>query len=409
MNILYVTLGFYPAVAWGGPVRVVYQDGRELVRRGHRVTVYCTNLLNKKERIRAGTFEREMEGMRVVYFHTWNLPWWPGTLGPIWLPDLSAYLEREISGFDVVHLQGYRCPILLPVTRAARRAGIPIVTQPQGTLPVQINHLFLKRVYDRIFGHTELEGISALIALQESERQQALSRGVPADRIEMIPNGIDAHKRDELPEPGSFRRRFRLASDRPLILFLGRINTIKGTDMLIRAFAKLANPGAQLAIVGPDDGQWSEVESLIGQFGLGDRTILTGLVSDADKMAAFQDADLFVLPSRYDAFPTTVMEACLASTPMVVTDCCEIAHLIRDRVADVVPFDADALASGMERLLEDHERYARYRANCEAMIADTFSIGAVVDRLEVLYRHVVDEMARESRQAGMRNALESVR
>jgi hypothetical protein len=51
MNILQVTLGFYPAQAWGGPVKIVHQNSRELVRRGHQVTIYCTNLLDKKNKI----------------------------------------------------------------------------------------------------------------------------------------------------------------------------------------------------------------------------------------------------------------------------------------------------------------------------------------------------------------------
>ena len=164
--------------------------------------------------------------------------------------------------------------------------------------------------------------------------------------------------------------------------------------MLIEAFARLRCANAQLVIAGPDEGQLAEIQTLIQQHGLRRQVTLLGLLPGHDVLAAFQDADLFVLPSRKDAFPVTIMEACLVGTPMVITDRCEIAHLVRDRVADVVPFDADAFASAMDRLLTDHERYERYRANCETMIADTFSIGAVVDRLEAVYRRVIAEHAK---------------
>jgi glycosyltransferase involved in cell wall biosynthesis len=393
MNILHVTLGFYPAQAWGGPVKIVHQNGRELVRRGHQVTVYCTNLLDKKHKIQRGTFERELDGMRVVYFDTWRLPWWPGTLGPIWLPDLPAYLKREMPGFDVVHFNGYRSPMMLSAAQAARRGGVPVVTQPHGTLPIIVNSFWAKRLYDWTLGSAELEGIDALIAGQESERQQALAHGVPADRIEIIPNGIDPGEREKLPEAGSFRRRYSLDPGQPLILFMARINKKKGTDMLIEAFAALQRIDAQLVIAGPDDGQLGEVKALIEKYRLGERVNLPGLLSGSDVLAAFQDADLYVLPCRADTFPFAIVEACLASTPMVITDRCEIADLVRDRVAEVVPFDACAFASAMDRLLTDRERYARYRANCGAMIADTFSIGAVVDRLEAVYKHVIAERA----------------
>jgi glycosyltransferase involved in cell wall biosynthesis len=395
MHILFVTLGFYPAQGWGGPVKVVHQNGRELVRRGHKVTVYCTNLLNKREKIQPGTFEREIDGMRIVYFDTWNLKWWPGTLGPIWLPELPAFLKREIHNFDVVHMNGYRSPINLPIVRAARLANLPVITQPHGSLPIIVNSQGLKRIYDLLLGHKELEGISALLALQESERQQALSHGIPESRIFIIPNGIDPVEKECLPEWGSIRNRFGLALDRPLILFLGRINKKKGTDLLVESFARMSDHSAQLVIAGPDDGQLNEVQKLIQIHGLGERVSLPGLLVGQDVLAAFQDADLFVLPCRADTFPVAIMESCMMNTPMVITDRCEIADLVQGRIGDVVPFDIQAFANGMDELLMNRTKYEKYKSNCSQAIADTFSIQAVVNQLEKIYRNTIDEKQNE--------------
>lgn len=391
MHILYVTLGFYPALAWGGPVKVVYQNCKELLRRGHEVTVYCTNLLNKKEKMSSKTFEMDYEGIHVVYFNTWNIPSWPGTLGPVWLPDLGTYLEKHVQDFDVVHLMGYRSPVIPLIVSKARKANIPIVTHPQGALPVMVSSFFLKRLYDQILGQRELEGISALIALQEIEKQHAIMKGVPAERIEIIPNGIEMLANSAESNPGNFRRAYGFSPDRPLILFLGRVNKIKGVDMLIRAFAQIRDLNAQLAIVGPNDGQMAEVKNLIKEFDLEENVFLTGLVSDEMKSAAYRDADLYVLPSRSDAYPTTVMEACLAEKPMLVTEGCQMANLIKDRIADVVPFDADAFALGMRKLLTDKKLYSKYKSNCGIMMKDTFSIEAVVDRLVSLYQRLANE------------------
>lgn len=391
MNILQVTLGFYPAQSWGGPVKVVHQNGRELVRRGHRVTVYCSNLVNKYQKIQPGTFEREMDGMRIVYFDAWNIKQWPGTLGPIWLPDLPAYVQREIHTFDIVHINGYRSPMILPILNAVRKAGIPIVTQPHGAMPIIVNSQMVKRLYDRVFGQAELKDISALIALQESERQQALAHRVPPERIVILPNGIDPADLEQVPPPGSFRRRLGMTSDLPLILFLGRINKKKGADMLVEAFAQMQNRAAHLVIAGPDDGQLAEVQALIQKFGLQNRVSLPGLVTGSEVLAAFRDSDLFVLPCRADTFPVVIMESCLAGTPMVITDRCEIAHLVKDRVSEVVPFDARLFAQAMDNLLADRQKYSQYKANCAQMIAQTFSIQAVVDQLESIYRHAIEE------------------
>lgn len=289
----------------------------------------------------------------------------------------------------------FHSPMLLAAARAAHRVGVPVVTQPHGTLPVLISSFWAKRLYDRVLGSAELSGVGALVVLQERERHQALARGVPAERIEIIPNGIDPHGRESLPPPGAFRERWALKPDRPLILFLGRINKIKGADMLVEAFAQLKRRDAQLVIAGPDDGQLAAVQARIREHDLTGRVVLPGTLSGADGLAAFRDADLFALPCRSDAFPVTIMEACLAGTPMVITNRCEIADLVRDQVAEVVPFDAAAFAAAMDRLLTDRGLQARYRANCEAMLADTFSIEAVVDRLEAVYRRVIAERAGE--------------
>jgi glycosyltransferase involved in cell wall biosynthesis len=391
MNILQVTLGFYPAQTWGGPANVVYQNGKELVRRGHRITIYCTNLLNKKQKMGNETSEATVDGMRVVYFNTFHFRWWPGTLGPFWTPSLPSFLHREIKSFDIVHLNGYRSVMMLTVARAAQRSGVPIISQPHGTLPVIVNSFFAKRVYDRLFGHKELEDISALIALQNTEMQQAKALGIPNDRIVIIPNGIDPKKHDTAPEEGSFRRRFGLDMKKPMILFLGRISKVKGPDMLVEAFAKMKNVEAQLVIAGPDDGQLADVQKIIKSLSLEKKVFLTGLLRGSDVLSSLRDATLFVLPSRYDAFPCAVLEACMMGTPMVITDRCELSDLVQDRIADVVPFDSDAFALAMERLLRDDARYQRYRANSRDLLEKNFSIRSVVDRLETVYHKAVRE------------------
>ncbi len=205
MNILHATLAYPPSFAWGGPVKNTARIARALAKRGHQVTVYCTNLLDKRNKIPGGTFSKEDGEVRIVYFNAFNIPRWRGTLGPIWTPDLHKYLASEINQFDIIHLHGYRMMFTIPITRAARRSGIPFVIQPHGTLPVIINSKAIKRLYDLVLGGQEIKGMQAIIALEEDERKQALSIGIPSERIVVIPNGIDTSEYEHV-EKGMFKR-----------------------------------------------------------------------------------------------------------------------------------------------------------------------------------------------------------
>lgn len=393
MNILMFTLGYAPAVHWGGPVKIVQQASETLARRGHQVTVYCTNLLDKTRKLSNGTVEKEVGGVRVVYFDTWRLRLWPGTLGPMWMPDLPATLNREIAGYDIVHLNAYRTPVNLVIQRQARKAGTPVVVQPHGTLPVVINSLALKRAYDITLGKLELAQADALIALQESEKRQAIQAGVPEGKVTIIPNGIDPGEAQRVSQRGRLRGRYGIPAEARVVLFLGRINRKKGADMLIEAFRKLEGIPAWLVIAGPDDGQLEELKRLVSTYGLQDRVAFPGLLQGDDLWHAYFDADLFVLPCRVDTFPTTLMEACLAELPMVITEGCEIAPLFAGRVAEVTPFEAVAFGGAMRRLLEDHNLYARYRAGCLPLLQERFSLESTVDQLESLYTRLGAEKA----------------
>jgi glycosyltransferase involved in cell wall biosynthesis len=244
-------------------------------------------------------------------------------------------------------------------------------------------------MYDLLLGKRELVRAQAFIALQESEREQIRAHGIADEKITVIPNGLDPSNYNLNVQHGIFRRRYDISADQKMILFLGRINRKKGVDMLIEAFARLMDVNAVLVIAGPDDGQLAEVQTLIARYNLAGRVILTGLLTGDDVLTAYRDADLFVLPARTDTFPTTIMEACLMSVPMVVTEGVEIAHLLKSRAAEVVPFDAGMFAEAMERLLSDVGWCEKYRSGCAELMKEAFSITATVDRLERLYRDLL--------------------
>lgn len=393
MKILFTYTGFLPAVAWGGPVSVIHQNALELKKRGHTITVCASNLLDKHSRIGTGSFEKDIDGIRVVYLNTYLFSNWPGSLGPTFL-SLPAWrwLRQEVAKADVIHVNGFRNIFALMSTFFAGQLGKPVVMQPHGGFPHIVNSIQLKKWFDKLFVKPLFKNVNFFVALQPIEKQQIITAGGRSDRIEIVANGLGLLPKVRAAYKGLFKRRFDIAAEEEIILFLGRINRKKGTDILVEAFAKIPDiirQKSRLVIAGPDDGQLNEVQEMVTQYGLTDKVIFTGLLSGDDVHAAYIDADLFVLPCRTDTFPMAILEACRSGTPMVITETCEIADMLAQKVATIVPVNPESIALAMTDLLENKELQEQYRENCQALMQSVFSIEAVGDKLEAIYSKAI--------------------
>ncbi len=111
----------------------------------------------------------------------------------------------------------------------------------------------------------------------------------------------------------------------------GRIHRIKGLDLLVEAYADLVEemPEVRLVITGPDDNFLGSVMDRLKERKWAAPVFATGPLYHRVKLAAYVDADLYVLPSRYETFPFTVLEAWACGCPVVVTQGCLIADIVR--------------------------------------------------------------------------------
>ncbi len=219
------------------------------------------------------------------------------------------------------------------------------------------------------------------------EAGQCRAYGIPENKVVIIPNGINLEELRERPARGEFRKKYGIKDGTRLILFLGRINKIKGLDLLAKAFAGLTKEmvNVKLVIAGPDDGYQTTLEKIFAGLGIKDRTIFTGPLYGADKAAAYTDADVYALASNYDTFPVSVLEAMAHGLPVVMTDRCGLASEIRDRAGLVTAYDSEKLSKALSKILNSPATGEEYGRQGQALVAERFNREKITSMLEVLY------------------------
>lgn len=231
---------------------------------------------------------------------------------------------------------------------------------------------------------------SRAIALTQSEALAYENAGVEKGKIVCIPNGLDLSQFAKLPPRGQFRKRYGIESHEKVILFLARIDKIKGLALLLSAFCRLEKEleGIRLVIAGPDDGYLAQLKEDITRSGITDKVLLTGPLYKKAKLEAYVDADVYVLPSSYDTFPLTVIEACACGAPVIITNRCGIADAIRD-VAYVVDYDTNQLQSAIRDVVTNAPLRETMRKRGPVMVRERYDLERIIDDLEKVYRECV--------------------
>ena len=201
-------------------------------------------------------------------------------------------------------------------------------------------------------------GVDAIIASTTQERDDlARLYGVPAGRAHVIPPGVDT----ELFQPmdrHAARRALGIAESK-VILSVGRIEPLKGLDILIRAVAQVEDiSDTRLLIVGGSPSSDPEVERLraiASEEGIGHAVTFTGKVDQAELPAYYSAADVFVLPSYYESFGLVALEAMACGVPVVTSRVGGPRTFVRDSTTGyLIPWQCpEPYAQRIEMLLSN--------------------------------------------------------
>ena len=361
------------AVTGGGTAERTLQMSRHLIEGG----IYCSILTMNQ-----GTAQGTLDGGKIIVI--------PSVSRRFHIPKFPFHgIRAAVHEADIIHLMGHWTVINALVYLVARNQDKPYVFCPAGALPIFGRSRWLKRIYNVVIGKQIVRNAAKCIAITEAEKSHFREYGIEEKAIVVIPNAVSEPEFCSNDDAG-FRKRFGL-SDRPFILFLGRLNLIKGPDLLLHAFCQLKEtfPGIDLVFAGPDDGMLAELNAIVNIDKAEERVRFLGHVGGADKYQAYRGATLLAIPSRQEAMSLVVLEAGIIGTPSIFTDQCGLEELAATGCGWMVPASIEGLKQGLTDALTNPAQILVMKAKIRDAVITKFSWHAIIRKYRQMYEELI--------------------
>ncbi len=369
-RVLVVALRFWPAI--GGVETRTWEVARRLADQ-HRIAVVTSDLRRERplERFAAEEIESEAEGLEIERLPAVRRL--PIDGYGVHLAGLRRSLREKLAWADVVDLHPYGAAHTDTTVWQARRARVPVALTTHFHPPETAAHPTLRVLYDRVLGGPMLRRADRVIAITDRERCLLAERfGIAAARLAAIPGGVDTRHFRDLKRP----------REPGLLLCVGRLAPVKGFDLAIGALAGVRGQGieARLVLAGEDWGEATRLRRLASDLGASRSIEFAGRVDAAQRLDLYNRAQALLVPSRYESFGITALEAVACGCPAVVSDTGGLAEAAGP-AGRVVPRTEEAFAEAAAALLRDPVRWAELsRAGADhAARHDWDRVAAAVD------------------------------
>jgi len=380
----------FPPRTVGGISAHVYNLSRQLASLGADVYVVTCDFPGAPER-------EELDGVHVVRVDSYKTP----------SPDFASWdylmnvnLQKEASSIiscldgqvDIIHAHDWLVANAAVGLKHIFR--IPLVATIHSTEIGRRNGLHTN--YERMIHQTENwlvhEAWKTVCCSQYMSSQVRWAYGLSADGVMMIPNGVDSSVFEGNFNKSEFRNKFALP-DEKIVLFVGRLVHEKGVQTLINAMPKvLARVNSKFVIVG-DGGMKDFLMGQVRNMRLAHKILFTGFLDDESLRHLYRCADVCVVPSFYEPFGITALEAMAAKTPVVVSDTGGLSEIVEhDKTgAKVFAGNADSLAWSITRVLLDSSYAEWLRSNAYSRVLEAYNWRRIAVDTKALYERIYDE------------------
>ncbi len=284
--------------------------------------------------------------------------------------------------FDVAHVHGLKA-VLLAAAATWPRSPIPVVYTLHNALPAATPGM---RGYWREMALRQaLRQAAALIVVSQAQAADLRQRRLlPAERVQVVPNGISLAALDDpaLPAPAETRSALGIGPGEIMVLTVARAIAGKGLDDLIDAALMVDAPRFVVAGDGPEK---NRLQARAAAAGLGERVQFLGHRTDIP--ALLHAADIFLLPSHMEGMPLAIMEAMAARLPVVATAVGGVPEVVVDgQTGLLVPHrQPAALAAAVARLAAEPELRHRLGEAGRALVEERFTVERMLAAVAAVY------------------------
>ena len=387
MKILMLTWEYPPRIV-GGIARVVHDLSKRLIKDGHEVTV----VTYKDGDVPYYENDKGVEVYRVDNYmiHPNNFIDWILQLNFNMIAKATEII-KEKGKFDVIHAHdwlvcnaakvlksSFDIPLVSTIhaTEAGRNSGIHDETQryindTEWLLTYESTEVIVNSNYMK--GH--VQGLF----------------GLPFDKINVVPNGINVNSFTGVDRDYDFRRQYAMDNEK-IILYVGRLVYEKGVQHLISAMPKiLANYHDAKLVIAGKGGMLDELRAQAFNMGIADKVYFTGYLNSKQVQKMYKCADVAVFPSTYEPFGIVALEAMLAGVPTVVSDIGGLNEIVEHRVDGMKSYagNANSIADSVLSLLYDPQLAANVAKRARIKVKENFNWNKIAQDTHYIYEQAI--------------------
>ena len=396
MKILMLTWEYPPRIV-GGIARVVHDLSKRLIKDGHEVHVVTYKEGNVSE------YEND-KGVHVHRVNNYminpnNFIDWIMQLNFSMVAKANELIEKE-GKFDVIHAHDWL------VTYAAETLknsyNIPIVATIHATESGRNSgiHDEVQRYINDTEWLLTYEASEVLVNSNYMKNELQRLFGLPFEKINVVPNGINMTSFNGVERDYDFRRQYA-ADNEKIILFLGRLVYEKGVQHLIAAMPKiLANYHDSKLIIAGKGGMLDELREQVNYLNIGHKVYFTGYLDAKKVCKMYKAADISVFPSTYEPFGIVALEAMLAGVPTVVSDVGGLDEIVEHKVNGMKSYagNPNSIADSILNLLYDPQLCANIVKQARIKVKNEYNWNKIAQDTYFIYQKAICETMAE-RQA----------